>query len=125
MRLIHQNKVNQTFQAVTGELEGEATRPKMRGAGKKSTALKLSAAATRALVVLVPAKERDAVAAVANELAAQDDREIRGMVWDVHIFAALGMATQVRPGVIEDDAARAIRQAHSLKASTKSPRAKA
>ena len=120
MQHVATNRNHQTFVRIAGQHEGRATRKQTA----KTTTLKLSAAATRAIVILAPAAERDDLAARAIEMANADDRAIRAMVWDVHVFAALDPDAQIRPGVVADDYARSVRRAHGLKAaSVESPRA--
>ena len=119
MKVNHVNRLNQGFAAIKGEVPGKAARK----VTKSATTLKLSAAALRAIQVAAPAKERDAVAAEAIRLAELDDRAIRRMVWDCHVYLALG-GRAVRPGVADEGEVRAWRKGLGLKApAVESPRA--
>lgn len=120
MQHVATNRLNQTFVRIAGQHEGRATRRQTA----KTTTLKLSAAATRAIVILAPAADRDDLAARAILMAEADDRAIRAMVWDVHVFAALDPDAQLRPGVVADDYAASVRRANGLRTpAVPSPRA--
>jgi len=127
MHVNHRNRINQTWVTVPTSDATTADAPAVRRVTPTRATVKLSAAASRAIAVMFPAADRDAAVTAATAIATADDRAIRGMVWDVHVFAVAhpDACDPARPWAMPDADAVGFRRAAGLPAAAVcSPRAR-